>query len=229
MNNKVIILCSAIAAAAAVAAAALLANMNINLKDGENTISVQGTARAEVQADTARFGFAIKRHGRNGLGQLYKETQRDCAQALDMMYTLGFAPKDIESSAVECTPIYVRNSNGSTTNQIEGYSLVQRFSVTTRNLDLAEYGHLQPQQLMAQGIEVEIFPLSYSCSNSEELNSKLLAEASADALKKADRIAAAGGFKVGALCSAPAQGLEITGERAKTVTVNVYANYAVSR
>ncbi|MEA4861706.1 MAG: SIMPL domain-containing protein [Victivallaceae bacterium] len=229
MNNKVIILCFAIVAAAVVTAAALLANMNINLKDGENTISVQGTAATEIQADTARFGFAVKRSGHSGLGKLYNDLQHDCAQALDMMYTLGFTPGDIDSSAVECSPIYARSSNGYITNQIEGYSLVQRFTVTTRNIDLAEYGRLQPQQLMSQGVEVEVFPLSYSCSDSEKLYSQLLAAASANALEKAEKIAAAGGFKIGTLCSSPAQNIEVTGDRTKTITVNAYASYSVNK
>lgn len=229
MNNKIVILCFCIVAAAVVAAAALLANMNIRFKEGENTISVVGYATAEVKADTVQFGFAVKRHGRAGLGQLYKELQHDSALALDTMYTLGFNPSDIEASAVGCSPIYVKTANGGVTNQIEGYYLVQKFTVTTKNIDLAEYGLLQPQQLMEQGIEVDIFPLDYFCPDIDGLKTKLLAEAGANAREKAATIAEAGGFKLGALCSSSSQEVDVRGDSTKTVTVEVSANFSVEK
>ncbi|MDD4816959.1 MAG: SIMPL domain-containing protein [Victivallaceae bacterium] len=229
MFNKTIVVCAGIIGVAAIASALLLSNLKINFKDGSDTINVIGLASRKVPADRAEFSFTVTVNSKN-ISAGYARLEAECAKARNLMYGAGFKADELSSSPITLMPTFVRDRNGFDTAEIRFFVLSRTVDVSTANLPLADYGSQLPQQLMAEGAEVSVSSIHYTCSEPRQCYDELLAAAGADAKTKAERIAASGGFRVGKLLKAePPRSVSIdSGNGAElVVSLALYADYSV--
>ena len=229
MFNKTIVVCAGILGLAAIASALLLSNLKIDFNNKRDIINVTGTAEKRVPADRAEFSFTVTVNSKN-VAAGYARLEDECAKARNLMYGIGFKADELTGSPIVLSPLYVRDRNGMETAEIRFFVLSRTVSVSTGNLQLADYGCQLPQQLMAEGAEVAVSDVRYTCNEPQQYYDELLAAAGADAKKKADSIAAAGGFKAGKLLSAdPSRGVSIDRANGSELIASlaIYADYEV--
>ena len=136
---------------------------------------------------------------------------------------------------------YQTDANGNRFNTFTGYSLTQKVSVDSRDLDQVENVSREISELISQGIELSSDAPNYYFSGLEDLKLELISAASENAKSRAENIAQRAGTSLGALTKADLGVFQITGQneneeysyggtfntrsRKKTANITVKTNY----
>lgn len=155
--------------------------------------------------------------------------------------------KDIKQEEIIVSPVYTetlyrKNEKGNDTNEIEAYVLSQGIEAASGEVDKVSEVSRQSTELLEKGIEFVSRQPEYFYTKLAELKLEMLAQASADAKKRAEQIVRAAGNKIGLMRSArmgvfqitPANSVEIsdygmndTTSLEKKVTAVVHAEFAI--
>lgn len=199
-------ICTSNASACIIAAAFLLAAViasytAFSLKSLDNTLSVTGSTKQRVTADTAKWGMDIERivetdaDVARGFGQV----AADMVQVKQFLIAQGFAESDIEVQPTMTGDHYQDNGEG---RQIRKVMVRQNVSVTTRTVALVETASQNTIALAQKNIRFNAQQPQYLISNLPELRITLIGKAIEDAKKRAESIAGAMGQSVGRMKSA---------------------------
>lgn len=195
----------------------------IILKD--QSIRVKGYSEKHITADTAQWSgsFAIS------AGQLevaYESVKTQLDKVLSFLESTGIPRDQIEIQPVSTSFRYQYTEKGTRTNQIESYVLEQRISLTSSDVQLIDRISKTSTQLIKSGIAFQSNSPRYFFSKLNDLKISLLAEATKNALERAENIAASVGSSVGTLKSASQGVFQIT--PVNSTDVSDYGTYDTS-
>jgi hypothetical protein len=201
-------------AVAMVLTAALLGNAwNYRYKSQE-TVSVTGLASKDFSSDLIVWNGSYSRKNME-LKSAYSQLKTDETDIRTYLLKKGITEKEIVFSSIQIDKQFTSRYDDSG-NQIgsdfTGYNLTQSVKVESRNIDKVESVSRQVTELIEQGIEFYSSDPSYYYTKLADLKLDLLANASADAKKRAQTIAENSGTSISRVRKATMGVFQITGQ-----------------
>lgn len=169
----------------------------------KNQITVKGLAVKNVQADNAEWTITIS------------VTEPTFAQALERLRNVrpvvdafllreGFEKSNIVEGNENVSPHFETTylENGAQKQEQKGFDALQSITIVSRDLKRVTQAAKNILQLQAEGHPITTTPPLYLVSNLEEIKMSLIAEATANARKRAEEFVRQDGARVGFMLSA---------------------------
>lgn len=158
------------------------------------TLSVDGSAEMHIAPDTALVTTGVTTEGDTAAAALVANSAA-LAKVIAAIRAFGVEPKDLQTSTLSLTPRYYRPEKPTAADRprIIGYTASNE--VTARVHDLDKLGDLLDKVTLAGANRID--GIAFAVANQEGLLDEARRKAVADAKRKADLYAAAGGFTLG--------------------------------
>ncbi|MBV9349127.1 MAG: SIMPL domain-containing protein [Patescibacteria group bacterium] len=183
----------------------------------DNVLSVTGSAKKEVTADTVKWTIDITRKvGETNMQSGYPLLAQDLGAIQDFL-----KQNNVPDSAVTISQVFTEqqyNNNG----PVE-YNLRQEVTVNSKDVEGLNALAKNISALSAKGIFISNNQLEFYISNLPELRVSLLADAIKDAKARATELAKAGGQSIGVLRSASSGVVQVLPPN--SVDVSDYGQY----
>lgn len=203
----------------------------------DRTIATVGAATREFEADRIKWRLSISRLvGQDELQTGFSMVSDDVANLRAQLVAAGLPDSSITLQPPSAQPQYSREGGRS------GYSVVQPLYVLTTDIARLESVALEPGRFLAPGLALDYSQLEYFYSGIDELKHALLADATDDALRRAQEIAGSTDGDVGDIITARAgvfqitepfstevsgYGIHNTSTRKKEITVTVHGEFRI--
>lgn len=162
----------------------LIAKTFLEVKKLDNVITVSGSAKKQVTADSARWTGNFSRLAlKDDLKTGYEQMKLDTKTITDFLATQGF------NQGVEISPVFMNEVYKSDPSAPKEYNLTQTIEIKSQEVDKIKELAKNSDQLAAKGIIFSANPVEYYYSKLPELRISLLPEAISDAKKRAEIIA----------------------------------------
>ncbi|MCR9159953.1 MAG: SIMPL domain-containing protein [Nannocystaceae bacterium] len=176
-----------------------------SVKADTHTIRVTGSATQRITSDLLEWDATIE-HRASSRAEAYRKVRADVAEAAKYLADKGIDESEVRVSATEVSAVYrteYEEVAGEAVSQsrLAGYVASQTITVTSRNVAKVEALSREITGLLDKNIPIESDAPRYHYTGLEDLKIEILAEASADARERAERIldAAGSGAKLGAI------------------------------
>ncbi len=176
---------------------------------GEQTIVVKGSTRKRIRSDHAVWRIAVYGEAQE-LTEAFSILDDGVAKVRAFLEERGFTPQQIGLGSIDTTTHYIRDKKIAQTRQVESYVLDRTIFVITGDVDRVLVAAGEVTQLIENGVRVVSCAPEYHFKGLADLKIELMAEASADARARAEKIAQAAGCKVAEVRSARMGVLQIT-------------------
>ena len=162
--------------------ALLISTKNLITAFSGNTISVTGSAYEIIKSDSGSLSFNInvKKINKN---EAYKTLQEQIKVV--EKYLSEKKINKIERKTINGYYNYKRDEKGAYTNIPESYNLSQPIDISSEDVDLIKNISNDITGLITQGIDINVYNVSYNYSKLPELKIALLEKASLDAKARA--------------------------------------------
>lgn len=172
----------------------LLGDGLLRAKMADRSVTVRGLAEREVTADLATWTIAYSAQS-SDLGSAQADMDRDTAAITKFFKELGF-----EADALKPTGA---NVNQYSSSGIPQYTIRQRLSLRTKDIDKAQAAVARQFDLVRRGVVLEDGSgMSYTFTKLDEIKPEMVAAATKDARKSAEQFAEDSGTDVGGIKSA---------------------------
>ncbi|VWX59157.1 SIMPL domain-containing protein [Sphingorhabdus sp. 109] len=172
----------------------LLGDGLLRAKMADRSVTVRGLAEREVTADLATWTIAYSAQS-SDLQSAQTDIDRDTTAITAFFKELGF-----EADALKPTGA---NVNQYSSNGIPQYTIRQRLSLRTNDIDKAQAAVARQFDLVRRGVVLEDGSgMSYTFTKLDEIKPEMVAEATKDARKSAEQFAEDSGTDVGGIKSA---------------------------
>jgi uncharacterized protein len=178
-------------------------------KRAGDQIEVTGSAKRSIRSD-----FAIWRVSSTSqaavLQDAYRDLMANSARIRRFLTESGVADSLITARPVETEGVYRMTEGGMTTNELMAYRLTQRFEV--RSTDVAGVTALSERvaSLINEGLALQSTSPEYLYTKLNDVRTEMLAQATEDAMRRAEAIAESAGAGIGAVRSARQGVFQIT-------------------
>lgn len=194
-KSSKLLLFGLILGASLVLTGAIIARTFLDVKKLDNIISVSGSAKTTVTADSARWTGNFSRIvNQEQIKDGYAQMKNDEKIVSSFFTSQGF--KEVDISPVFMNQIYKNNANDP-----QQYNLIQNISVKSSDVEKMKELAKSSDRLAAQGVIFSANPVEYYYSKLPELRISLLPEAIKDAKNRAESIAQSSGKSVDAIKS----------------------------
>jgi len=193
-RNNIILISAILLTIGMIVGGYLLGNGLLRSKMADRSVTVRGLAERDVTADLATWTIAYSAQSTN-LAEAQADIDADTAAIGKFFTELGF-----EADALRPTGANVSqySSNG-----IPQYTIRQRLSLRTNDIEKAQAAVARQFDLVRRGVVLEDGSgMSYSFTKLEEIKPPMVAEATKDARKSAEQFAKDSGTDVGGIKSA---------------------------
>lgn len=166
----------------------------------DNSISVTGSARKSVVADTAKLSITMRRTGTfSTLSSSYRSMNINTEVVKAFIAKAGFSDTDVSITPPSADQIYDNNYRPAEDRQFD----VRQY-IDIRSNDIAKIEALSRSITSVEqaGLIIEVRPVEYMYTKLGEIRGDLFAEAIKDARVRAEAIASTSGGKVGKIKSA---------------------------
>lgn len=181
-----------------VIAIAIFSRAIINRNSSENIISVTGLAERSFESDLIvwKSQYTVKKAD---LVSAYADLKAQSQIISKFLSSKGIDPKSITFSAVEISKEYNTsyNEKGNAFSVFDGYRLTQQISITSKEVEKIEKISREITELINSGIEITSMSPQYYYTQLSNLKIEMLAEASKDALLRAQTMAENGDADLG--------------------------------
>ncbi|GAB5480478.1 MAG: SIMPL domain-containing protein [Parasphingorhabdus sp.] len=193
-KNNVLLVSAGLLTIGLIAGGYLLGDGLLRSKMADRSVTVRGLAEREVTADLATWTIAYSAQSTN-LAEAQADMDRDTAAIGKFFTELGF-----EGDALKPTGA---NVNQYTSNGIPRYTIRQRLSLRTNDIEKAQAAVARQFDLVRRGVVLEDGSgMSYTFTKLDEIKPEMVAEATKDARKSAEQFAEDSGTDVGGIKSA---------------------------
>ena len=183
-------------------------------------VEVSGQGSVSAAPDFAQATLGVASTGKTA-GEAMAANAKAANALVSLIKADGVAPADIQTSEVSVSPMFSQPSPGQTTAQtITGYSVSNNVSVMVR--DIPRLGPLLDKAVAAGANS--IYSIGFGHNNASALLDKARPLAVADARRKAEIYASAGGARIGRLMVLT----EEAGSRPPVAFSRVYATGAAA-
>ncbi len=194
-NNKLLIF-GLIIGASLIIAAGIIARTFLDVKNLDNIISVSGSAKQRVTADSARWTGNFSRSViKDQLKDGYNQMKADEKIINNFFVAQGFKDK------FEISPVFMNEIYKSDANAPKEYNLIQNIEIKSNDVNKMKELAKNSDKLAEQGIIFSANPVEYYYSKLPEIRISLLPEAIKDAKKRAEAIADSSNKKVNTIKS----------------------------
>jgi hypothetical protein len=189
-NNKLIIF-GLIIGISLIASSVIVARTFLDVKNLDNVISVSGSAKQKVSADSARWTGNFSRSVvKDQLKDGYSQMKSDEKNVNAFFVSQGFKDK------FEISPVFMNEVYNNDANAPKQYNLVQNIEIKSDDVNKMKELAKNSEKLAEQGIIFSANPVEYYYSKLPEMRISLLPEAIKDAKSRAEAIAQSSGKKV---------------------------------
>jgi len=199
VNRTLLLVTSSAALAVAMVASAWLLSRFLVKVQRETTITAKGYAERTVMSDMGSFSVTINDQDselKRGYGRITANAER----VLKMLKDFGFTDAEITAGGIGYDKVF-RFVNGSPTNDFLYYDLSQNIRVCSGNVGAISGNYRKLNELMRDGIQINVSAPEYFISNPEQYKLELTAAASKSAAARAGEMAKAGGAELKELIS----------------------------
>lgn len=188
-----------------------------------DTISVTGSAKQEVTADTVKWNMGIMRTvSSDGLQGGYAQMASDLKIVQKFLKSKGIKDSDITISPVAMEENYSYDKSGNQSNPT--YNLREPIVINSTDIDKVETASKSVSELVNQGVMLSTFSsLEYYYSKLADLRVSLLADAVRDAKARAEKILEPSGGMVGKMRTASSGVVQVLPQN--SVEVSDYGMY----
>lgn len=220
-SNKLIIF-GLILGVSLIAAAIIVSRTFLDVKNLDNTISVSGSAKKAVTADSARWTGNFSRSAtKDQMKDGYNQMKADEKVISNFFVAQGFAADKFEISPVFMNEIYKNDSNAP-----KEYNLTQNVEVKSDDVNKMKELAKNSDKIAEQGIIFSANSVEYYYSKLPEIRISLLPEAIKDAKLRAEAIAASSGKSVNTIKSVTMGVVQVMA--AGAVEISDYGSYDTS-
>lgn len=179
----------------------------------DNGISVTGLGSRDFVSDIIIWQSSISARASN-LKDAYTLIESRKQSVRDYLIKKGVKSNELEVSSIDIEKEFqtMYEANGTSYSQFIGYKLTQRVRVESRNVDLVEKVSREISELIDQGIEIVTESPLYYYTKLSELKVEMIAQATADAKLRAEKIAQKSDAKLGTLKHASMGVFQIIGQ-----------------
>jgi uncharacterized protein len=178
-------------------------------KRGDQTITVTGSARKSIKSDRVTWKSAVS-YQAPVLSDAYRSLSDAVPKVKAYLVSKGIQENQITISSISSQTLHGRNSDGSETSEISGYSLRQELEVNSGEVDKIAKIAREATELINQGILIESMAPEYYYTQLGGLKIEMLGEAAKDAKTRAEQIANSTGSSIGSVRTARMGVLQIT-------------------
>lgn len=235
---------SALAAIAIIVFAVVLSGAYKYKYKTTNTINVTGNAKTDFESDIVKWSASYSRKSMD-LSLASEQLSKDRELVRAFLLKQGINESEIRFNSVNINRefTYQVDASGRSNSSFSGYSLSQKVSVESGDLDKVDKASREISGLISQGLELSSNAPNYYFSGLEDLKLELISQASKNARQRAENIADQAGSQLGDLVKADLGIFQITGQndneefsyggvfnttsRNKTANITVRASYFV--
>lgn len=200
--KKPVVLASAIIAVGLGVGGFMTGDGLVRAKMADRTVTVRGLAERDVVADLATWTLSYSATATN-LADAQASVDRDTAQLEDWFADLGFPDDAVEPVAV--------NVSNYTNNGVPQFTVRQRLSLRTTDIDMAQNAVRRQFELVRRGVVLEEGSgMTFTFTGLNEIKPDMVAEATRDARAAAEQFALDSGAEVGSIRRATQGYFEIT-------------------
>jgi len=211
-------------------------------KFSAEVIDVTGSAEKNLISDKIVWSASFSRRAPQMVAT-FDKLKDDLKTVMEYLKSKGIKEEEIIISPVSTEVLYKKNEKGNDTNEIEAYVLTQAIEIRSNEVNRVTEVSRQSTELIEKGIEFISSPPEYFYTKLAELKLEMLAQASADARKRAEQMISSAGNRIGLMRSArmgvfqitPTNSFEVsdygtndTSSLEKKATAVVHAEFAIS-
>jgi uncharacterized protein len=178
-------------------------------KQGDQTITVTGSARKRIKSDLVIWKAGVS-YQAPVLADAYRSLSENVPRVKAYLVSKGVPENEITISSISSQTLHVRDSDGQDTGQISGYSLRQELEVRSHDVDKIAKIAREATELINQGILLESMAPEYHYTKLGEEKITMLAEAAKDAKARAVKVAESTESSIGSVRTARMGVLQIT-------------------
>lgn len=178
-------------------------------KQGDQTITVTGSARKRIKSDLVIWKAGVS-YQASSLADAYRSLADNVPKVKSYLINKGIPDNQITISSISSQTLHGRDSNGQETGEITGYSLRQELEVRSNDVDKIAKIAREATELINQGILLESNAPEYHYTKLGEEKVTMLAEAAKDAKARAEKVAEATNSRIGSVKTARMGVLQIT-------------------
>lgn len=178
-------------------------------KQGDQTITVTGSARKRIKSDLVIWKAGVS-YQASSLADAYRSLSENVPKVKSYLVSKGIPDNQITISSISSQTLHGRDSNGQETGEITGYSLRQELEVRSNDVDKIAKIAREATELINQGILLESNAPEYHYTKLGEEKVTMLAEAAKDAKARAEKVAEATNSRIGSVKTARMGVLQIT-------------------
>jgi len=197
-----------VAIAVALASGAVVGAGAIRSLRSGDSLTVIGSARRPIRSDYVVWRSFVSSQ-QPTLAEAFRELKRYTERVRAYLKAQGIPDSALTLSAITTEPI-LEFVNGSPTGRALAYRLVQKFEVSSPNVDEIAKISRSSTDLINEGIPYVSEPPEYLYTGLSKLRVEMIAEATKDAKARAEAIANVTGTKVGAVRKAETDVFQIT-------------------
>ncbi len=176
----------------------------------QRTVSVRGVSERDVTADLATWSISFSHEG-SELGPVQQSVDEQARRVRAFFQRAGFRPEDITDSDVSLNREQPTDREG---NPVGPKKVTVRRSIQLRTNDVirARAAYARQADLLRDGVELSGSSISYTFTGLNQLKPEMIAEATHNARRSAERFARDSGASVGRIKTA-SQGYFSVGAR----------------
>ncbi|GAB6282280.1 MAG: hypothetical protein STSR0008_10240 [Ignavibacterium sp.] len=181
------------------------------------TITVTGSAKKDIVSDLGILRGTITTRSFSSM-DAYKMLQSQKPILLSYFEKNGFPKDKVIFYTINSYPVYEISSTGNQTNNIIGYIYNQRVEIQSNDVNKIKEISLDIASLIEKGVSINIEMPEYHYTKIANLKVDTQAEASKDAMNRAQKIADATGRKLGPLRTARMGVIQITPKNSNLIS-----------
>jgi hypothetical protein len=191
-------------------ASAIVTGGFVSLKKAEaQAITVTGAASEFLSSDFVKWQPTLSRRS-STTGSAYSGLKKDVEVVRKYLLEKGLTSGEIKIMPPTTETIYTHDSEGNTTNQVEGYTLRQSFDIQSNNVGKIEQLASDAMELSNQGVFFETSSPQYFYSKLDDIKIKMLGMATENAKQRAQAMAKSTGNHIGHMRSSQMGVFQIT-------------------
>ena len=186
-------------------------------KNSDQTITVTGSAKKSIMSDMGIQRGTIQATS-GDRKTAYQIVQQQMPVVLKYLEEKGFGKEQVEVFGISGYPVYEVNASGAQTSNILYYMYSQRFEVKSNDVNKIKELSVSLSSLVEKGLDMNAEMPEYLYTKIDDIKVEVQAEASKNAMDRAEKIAVSTGRSLGPLRNARMGVMQITPKNSNIVT-----------
>jgi len=195
----------------------LLSSTLQKIKSGEQIIVVKGYAEKNIRSDLGVWTGYISVSAFD-LVSGYNKLQNNVKVLLNYLKNKNISDNNIKLGSISNYKNFQYTSDGRRTNNLLGYTLERRVTVTLNDVNLIEQLASESTSLIQQGLEITSSSPQFFYTKLNDLKIEMLGKATKDAKARAKMIAESSGNEIGGIKSAKQGVFQITARNSAEIS-----------